>query len=83
MTRPLITIEHDMDNEVFNLMVTSYARTTPAGPRLFRSPPHPPISFSHSTREAAQTDAGKLQAYLDGLPTPAKKKSRAKGAFSE
>lgn len=39
-------------------------RPMPAGPRLFRQQPHPQISFSHSSHEAALRDAVTLESYL-------------------
>lgn len=40
-------------------------RRMPAGPRLFRAEPHPQISFSHSSHEAALRDAVTLTKYLE------------------
>ncbi len=65
------------DGATFRLVVTSYGSTAPAGPRLMRGLPHPKIEFSgHPTQEAAQTDASKLQVYIDETWTT--KISRAK-----
>lgn len=60
----LISVEYDADAEEYVLMVTSFGRTEPAGARLFRAPPHPNILFRHLTRETADGDARKLQAYI-------------------
>jgi hypothetical protein len=54
--------------EGFRLMVADgQMRSMPAGPRIFRAPPIPDVLFVHSTREAAETDAGKIRVYLSAL----------------
>lgn len=78
-----ITVSQDCDTGLFELYATSYGRTTPAGPRLFRDPPHPDIRFSHETNEAADKDAATLRQYLEGLGQrkgPSKKALRKLGA---
>jgi len=64
-SHPIIGVELDIDTEEYTLTVTSYGFTSPAGQRLFKAPPYPDIQFKHSTRDAAQTDAVKLQKYID------------------
>lgn len=64
-SHPVISVELDIDTEEYSLMVTSYGYTATAGERLFKAPPHPEIQFKHTTRDAAQTDAVKLQKYID------------------
>lgn len=78
MDKPAITIAYDMDSETYILEATSYGRTTPAGTRLFRAPPHPDINFRHTEREAADKDAATLRAYIDltWIKPPNKKKQR-------
>lgn len=71
-----ISVTYDFDTDQHILMVTAYGSTDPAGPRLFRSPPHPDIQFSHSTEQAAKDAASKLQAYLDACAAK-KKPSKA------
>lgn len=71
-----IFVELDLDDEKFALMCDDgRMKPTVAGQRLFRAPPHPQIEFRHATMEAAETDAGKLRAYLAQLTTkkPSKK----------
>ncbi len=47
----------------------------PAGPRIFRGPPHPEVAFVHDSPDAAEEDARKIRVYLTGLPKkPASKK---------
>ncbi len=78
--QPVISAVRMSPNQPFVLMATSYGQTTPAGPRLFRAPPHPDIRFSNfDTLEEAQKDAGKLQAYIAAAwsDQPRKKKTRA------
>lgn len=80
---PIITVIFDEDDGLWTLYATSYGRTTPAGPRLFRAPPHPDIRFSHETAEAADKDAATLRQYLEGLGQrkgPSKAKLRKLGA---
>ena len=80
---PTISVQFDFDDGAYVLMATSYGRTQPAGPRLFRAAPHPDIAFAHPTEEAAEADAQKLRAYLDSLGQrkgPSKAKLRKLGA---
>ena len=82
--RPRISVSLDLDSGAYTLAVTSYGSTMPAGPRLFRAPPHPPVAFQHDNQESADRDAATLQAYLDALPeAKRKKKAGARGAFSD
>ena len=63
-----ITVVYDMDEDRHILMAEDgMMRPMPAGPRLFRAPPHPDIAFSHTDPAKAERDAGKLRAYLAGL----------------
>lgn len=83
MNAPKITIEYDLDADRWTLMATSYSRTTPAGPRLFRAPPWPDIAFEHDNEASASHDAGLLQRYLDEVHAkrgPSRAKVRAAGA---
>ncbi len=64
---PQISVAYDLDTGLHEIVATSYGRASPAGPRLFRAPPHPEIAFAHDTPEAAEADAQKLRAYLDSL----------------
>ncbi len=74
-----IFTEFDLDTERYVLMADcGRMAATPAGPRLFRGPPHPVIQFNHTTPEAAEADAVKLRAYLAGLNSkkPSKKEKQ-------
>ncbi len=64
---PTISVAYDLDTGLHEIIAMSYGRASPAGPRLFRAPPHPEIRWSHDTPEAAEADAQKLRAYLDSL----------------
>lgn len=78
---PRITVQFDPEAESFDLMAESHNRTVPAGPRLFRGPPHPKISFQHPTQSAAERDARVLRDYLASLaPKISKTKGRREGA---
>lgn len=80
---PIISVSFDADEGTHTLQATSYGRTSPAGPRLFRAPPHPAIAFSHATSEQAEKDAATLREYLEGLAArkgPSKAKLRKLGA---
>ena len=77
MTKPTITISEDFDTGLFTLMATSYSQTMPAGPRLFRAPPHPAICFEHVTEADAIRDAQLLRDYIDA-EWPKKAMSKAK-----
>lgn len=80
---PIITVIFDEDSGLWELYCTSYGRSQPAGPRLFRAPPHPDIRFQHETHEAAAKDAATLRQYLEGLGQrkgPSKAKLRKLGA---
>jgi hypothetical protein len=52
----------------YELQATSYGRTSPAGQRLFRGRPWPVVSFSHTTKAAAEKDAATLTDYLRNPP---------------
>jgi len=65
MNTPTITVELDWDADCWRLMATSYLKTEPAGPRLFRGGDFPAISFTHASEAEAKTDAAILQRYLD------------------
>lgn len=80
---PQISTSYDLDTGQWQLFATSYSRTEPAGPRLFRAPPFPDISFTHDTEDAANKDAAKLREYLAGIAVkrgPSKAKLRKIGA---
>lgn len=82
MIIPTITISLDLDTGVYTLMASSYGYTMPAGPRLFRAPPHPAIKFVHDTESAAEADAVKLRQHIAERwgKTVSKKKARQAGA---
>lgn len=61
---PTISVGFDCDTGGWRIFATSYGSTMPAGERLFRAPPLPNIRFSHESKEAAETDAGKLREYV-------------------
>lgn len=61
---PTITVSLDLDTGTYRLMVTSYNMIAPAGPRLFRAPPHPDIRFTHDSEAAAEKDAAVLREYI-------------------
>ncbi len=78
-----ITIEQDFDTDRYVLMADCGRMSAmPAGPRLFRGPPHPLIQFSHATLAEAEQDAATLRRYLDALPArkQTKKEIREVGA---
>lgn len=80
-----ISVTQNFETDLYELQVTAYGSTDPAGPRLFRSPPHPDIQFTHVTAEAAQKDADTLQRYLDAYAAkkkPSKAAVRKAGAFT-
>ena len=77
MTKPTITISEDFDTGMWTIMATSYGQTMPAGPRLFRAPPHPDILFQHDTEAAALHDAAELRKYIADS-WPKKEMSKAK-----
>lgn len=78
---PRIFTQFDTESGEFDLMCESYGRTVPAGPRLFRAPPHPRIKFHHETMADAETDAEKMRTYLRNISDrrPSKQKSRQVG----
>lgn len=79
---PRIFIQLDADSGEFDLMCESYGRSAPAGPRLFRAPPHPAIKFHHDTMAGAEQDAAAMRTYLQDISNraPTKGKSRKVGA---
>lgn len=78
-----IFVEQDTATNYWRLLIRDRGFTAPAGPRLFRAPPHPEIEFRHDTQAAANEAAAKLRVYLDGLTAKKKKKSTAKSAYEE
>lgn len=62
---PIITIEFSGESDLWQLVVTSFGKTEPAGPRLFRGGDLPVIKFLHSDEMDAIHDAGVLQKYCD------------------
>ncbi len=80
---PIITTAYDADTGLWHLEASSYGRTSPAGPRLFRASPHPDIRWEHETHEGAAEAAQLLTRYLEGLTArkgPSKAKLRKLGA---
>lgn len=63
---PIISTSFSLDDGRYHLMCASYGTVAPAGPRLFRSPPHPRIQFVHDSAEQAEHDAQLLREYLAG-----------------
>jgi len=78
-----ITIQEDFDSGDFVLYATNFNRTSIAGERLFRGYPRPDIRFRHTTKEAAEKDAAKLQAYLENPPKKNRAVARKQGAFGD
>lgn len=76
-----ITTEFDLETERWRIMASEHGFTATAGVRMFRAPPHPDIQFNHATQAEAERDAGKLRAYLEGLPKARKKKSQDRSAY--
>lgn len=66
---PRIFISFDVEADSYDLMCESHGRTAPAGPRLFRAPPHPQIKFHHETMAEAEADARQMRSYLGALST--------------
>ena len=79
---PRITVQFDPENDHFALMAECHNANVPAGPRLFRAPPHPRIKFNHDTKAAADADADSLRRYLGALTLTKNKnpKARKEGA---
>ncbi len=68
----VITVELD-DDGLFTLMADDGRMSPmPVGPRMFKAPPHPEVTFSHATMAAAETDARKVRVYLEWLRTKKK-----------
>lgn len=65
MNAPIITIDYDMDCEIYTLVATSHGTTEPAGPRLFRGGKLPDVQFTHVDQASAERDCALLQRYCD------------------
>ncbi len=65
MNTPIITISEDLDSGEFTLLATSYLRTEPCGPRLFRGGDLPDVAFVHADAQSAERDRAALQRYVD------------------
>jgi hypothetical protein len=63
-TPPAISVAYDLDSNAYLLMATNHARTTTAGPRIFRAEPWPSVAFTHDSQDAAERDADTLRSYL-------------------
>lgn len=77
---PTISVSEDLETSAFVLMATSYSKTEPAGPRLFRGGEIPDIAFVHATEAEANRDAALLQDYLNNL---GKQRKGKRGAEEE
>lgn len=75
---PRIFIQLDTESGEFDLMCESHNRTMPAGPRLFRAPPHPRIKFHHETMRDAEADAAEMRTYLAHIETRRPSKTEAR-----
>ncbi len=78
-----IFTQYDADKDTYELWCSDGRMSaTPVGPRIFRSPPHPVVAFSHGTAQEAESDAAKIRTYLASLPQrqPTKKEVRQAGA---
>lgn len=75
-----VFLEYDMEDGEWVIMVRDGAmRAMPAGPRIFRAPPHPRVRFKHETKHAAELDAGLIREYFANLKlgkSPTKKELR-------
>ncbi len=59
---------YDSDGDSWEIMVSVPGMgPTPAGPRIFRAPPHPDVRFSHTTQQGAETDAEEIRKYISEL----------------
>lgn len=78
---PRIFTQFDVDTDTHVLMCESHGAAVPAGPRLFRAPPHPRIKFQHETHATAEADAQAMRQYLAQTSTKTtKSKQRKEGA---
>lgn len=72
-------LQFDLESEHWEIMCEdSRMRPMPAGPRLFRAPPHPDVKFRHLDRDGAERALVALQKYFSGLhqKKPTKKQER-------
>lgn len=60
---PAISIDYDWEGDTYTLVATSFLRTEPAGPRLYRGGDFPAIAFVHDNKAGAEQDAALLQTY--------------------
>lgn len=65
----ILFTQFDAESGLWELYCSSKGmRAMPAGPRIFRGPPHPVVQFAHETKAAAERDAQKIREYLANLP---------------
>lgn len=72
-------IQFDLDTEHWEIMCEdSRMRAMPAGPRLYKAPPHPDVEFRHLERQGAERAIATLEKYFAGLSDrkPTKKQER-------
>ncbi len=74
-------LQFDMDRESWDIMVESPGMgPMPAGPRLFRGPPHPDVEFSHARKGDAEIAMRAINEYLSTIKKqPTKKELREAG----
>ncbi len=74
-------LQFDMDRDHWDIMVESPGmRPMPAGPRLFRGPPHPDVEFAHARKGDAQAAIVLLNQYFATIQKgPTKKELREAG----
>jgi hypothetical protein len=72
-------LQFDLESEHWEIMCESHGLSPmPAGPRLFKAPPHPDIEFRHLEKSGAEKALSLLEKYLAALPKkgPTKKQER-------
>jgi hypothetical protein len=75
-----ITVQFDLDTNLYHLMCDGPGGLAIAGPRILRGNP-PAVSWSHETEETALKDAEVLNRYFAGLPKVRKGKSKDRSAY--
>lgn len=72
-------LQFDLETEHWEIMCEdSRMRAMPAGPRLFRAPPHPDVAFRHLDKQGAEGAMNTLNRYFAQLPEKKQTKKELK-----
>ena len=82
MNAPRLFPQYDADDDLWRIMVATHGLSPmPAGPRLFRAPPHPDVKWAHASKAEADAAISVIQKYLArSSAAPSKRELRESAA---